>query len=120
MENKMHPLRKAGPLLMFLAVAIGAFGAHVLENKLGPKAIKTFQTGVTYHLIHALALLALTFRPTDLKLGKAPYFLLAGVVLFSGNCYLYALTQIKTFAMIVPVGGFSFLIGWALLLRDLK
>lgn len=105
-----------GALLMGLAVGLGAFGAHGLEGKLTELQMKTYQTGIQYHLIHALALLwggvALRSYP-GIKNGLS--LLLAGVVLFSGFCYLYAVTGTKTWAMIVPFGGVSFIIGWLMI-----
>ncbi len=99
--------------LLGLAVLIGAFGAHGLKNMVDEKYMQTFQTGVTYHFYHALGILALTlFDRERLIFKKAPIFLLIGFIIFSFNCYLYALTQIKFFAMIVPVGGLFMVLGW--------
>lgn len=105
--------------LLFLAVLLGAFGTHGLAQKLTPKLMNTYKTGVTYQFYHSIALVmvlmlknmfpALNIRPT------ANLFLL-GILLFSFNCYIYAVTSIKTFAMIVPFGGLSFLVGWILLI----
>ncbi|MRH44015.1 DUF423 domain-containing protein [Aquibacillus halophilus] len=102
----------------FLAVALGAFGTHGLEGKLTEKAIKTWEKAVTYQMFHTIALLV-----TALLIGKfqatgfvtAGWFFLAGIILFSGSLYIYAPTGIKTFAMITPLGGLAFLIGWVIL-----
>lgn len=114
-------------IFMFLAVALGAFGAHGLEGKVSEKALGTWQTGVTYQFYHALALLglaSLNARFESLKLVWTYRFFFAGVIFFSFNCYLYTLTGIKTFAMIVPLGGLSFLAGWIFMVKtcvkDLK
>lgn len=100
-------------LLLGLAVLIGAFGAHGLKNMVEEKYLQTFQTGVTYHFYHALGLLVLALWDREKAIfKKAPYFLLFGMLIFSFNCYLYALTQAKFFAMIVPIGGVFMVIGW--------
>jgi uncharacterized membrane protein YgdD (TMEM256/DUF423 family) len=99
--------------LLAIAVMIGAFGAHGLEGKISQKALDTYQTGVTYHFYHALALLSLSaFHHQKIYSKLACLFIALGILLFSFNCYLYALTGIKTFAMIVPLGGLSFILGW--------
>lgn len=99
--------------LLGLAVLIGAFGAHGLKNMVEEKYLLTFQTGVTYHFYHALGILSLTFFDRERAIfKKAPYLLLIGLLIFSFNCYLYALTQNKFFAMIVPIGGVFMVIGW--------
>lgn len=99
--------------LLGLAVLIGAFGAHGLKNMVEEKYLQTFQTGVTYHFYHALGILSLTLFDRERAIfKKAPYLLLIGLLIFSFNCYLYALTQNKFFAMIVPIGGVFMVIGW--------
>lgn len=107
-------------IFMFLAVALGAFGAHGLEGKVSLKALGTWKTGVTYQFYHALALLALGAIHSKfhtLKLVWTYRFFFAGVVFFSFNCYLYTLTGIKVFALIVPLGGLAFLAGWAFAIK---
>jgi uncharacterized membrane protein YgdD (TMEM256/DUF423 family) len=95
----------------FTAVAIGAFGAHGLKEMLSPQMLDVYKTGVLYHLIHSLVLLALSLN----KLIKAKFpsiFFLLGIILFSFSLYIYSTSGIRFFAMITPVGGFCFLIGW--------
>lgn len=105
--------------LLGLAVLIGAFGAHGLKNIVEEKYLQTFQTGVTYHFYHALGLLTLTsFDRERLIFKKAPYLLLFGMILFSFNCYIYALTQTKFFAMVVPIGGLLMVTGWFVALYE--
>jgi uncharacterized membrane protein YgdD (TMEM256/DUF423 family) len=105
-----------------LAVMIGAFGAHGLEGKVTEKAMKTYQTGVTYHFYHGLGLILTTILSAfkiETKLVKR--FFIIGILLFSFNCYLYAITGVKAFAMIVPLGGVSFILGWIMLtIKGLK
>ncbi len=102
-------------LVGFLGVAIGAFGAHSLKQYLTPETTETFRTGVLYHLIHSSVLLAVSLS-TRLDLMKANKFFLAGIILFSLSLYIYSLTSIKIIAMITPLGGVSFLLGWLMLL----
>ena len=101
-----------GFTLLLLAVAFGAFGAHGLEKMLAENHLKTFKTGVTYQFYHSfsLILLGIIAQLTQKKWNSSFLFYLIGILLFSFNCYIYALTQIKFFAMIVPIGGISFMI----------
>lgn len=103
--------------LLFLAVAIGAFGAHALKAVLVDKYLVTFKTGSQYHFYHGLALFMVAILNDKYEnIFKQSYnFIFAGVLLFSFNCYLYSILHVKTFAMIVPIGGVSLLIGWILL-----
>ncbi|MDH5580487.1 MAG: DUF423 domain-containing protein [Bdellovibrionales bacterium] len=114
-HSTLHALL-AGTLFLFLAVAIGAFGAHGLESRLSEKLLKTYTTGVTYQFYHALGLLILGVIQLHLgevlRLALSIYLFMIGIILFSFNCYIYALTEIKLFALIVPLGGLCFLIGW--------
>lgn len=108
----------AGSLILMLAVMIGAFGAHGLKDMVTAKYLETYKTGVTYHFYHGFALLILGLiknQIPELNSKLAFKYFVAGIFLFSFNCYFYALTQIKFFAMIVPLGGLSFIVGWALL-----
>lgn len=114
-------------VFMFLAVALGAFGAHGLEGKVSERALETWKTGVTYQFYHALALLGLASlhsRFASLNPKWSYRFFTIGILLFSFNCYLYTVTGVKTFALIVPLGGLSFLAGWIFtiktFLKDLK
>ncbi len=98
---------------MFLAVGLGAFAAHGLKTKISPEMLTIWETGVRYHVYHALALLALgSFRGPD----KAGWCFLGGIVVFSGSLYLLALTGERRLGAVTPIGGLLFLAGWALLL----
>lgn len=102
-----------------LSVVLGAFAAHGLKNKLSDTLLGAFQTGVQYQMYHSLALILLVILyrqvPQPLLFWSAG-FMLAGITLFSGSLYLLALTQIKWFGPITPLGGLCFIVGWALLL----
>jgi uncharacterized membrane protein YgdD (TMEM256/DUF423 family) len=95
----------------FAAVAIGAFGAHELREKLSTEMLEVYKTGVLYQFIHTIVLLILSL--TSFIKGKlASIFFLAGIILFSFSLYLYSVTGIRFYAMVTPVGGVCFLIGW--------
>ncbi len=111
-----------GSLYLGLAVAIGAFGAHGLKDVLVDKYLSTFQTGVEYQYYHGFALMILglikfNFKEINLKISF--YAFTIGILLFSFNCYFYAITKMKSFAMIVPFGGVLFLLGWFVLVIKL-
>jgi uncharacterized membrane protein YgdD (TMEM256/DUF423 family) len=95
----------------FTAVAIGAFGAHGLREKLSTEMLEVYKTGVLYHFIHTIVLLILSLN-NFIKGKVASIFFLAGIILFSFSLYLYSTSGIRFFAMITPVGGVCFLIGW--------
>lgn len=102
----------------FISVALGAFGAHGLEGKLSEKALSTWDKAVTYQMFHTMALLVTGLLFIKVQTGGmvwAGWMFFAGIVLFSGSLYAYSTTGIKTFAMITPIGGLAFLIGWILL-----
>ena len=103
-------------VLGFLAVAIGAFGAHGLKDVLSARMHQTYETGVLYHLVHTAVLLAIAF--SNKSFTKAFWFIAAGIILFSFSLYLYAITGILFLAMITPVGGVSFLIGWIMIIIE--
>jgi uncharacterized membrane protein YgdD (TMEM256/DUF423 family) len=95
----------------FTAVAIGAFGAHGFREMLSPEMLEIFKTGVFYQFIHTIVLLILSLT-NFIKSHIASMFFLAGIILFSFSLYLYSTTGMKFFAMITPIGGVCFLIGW--------
>jgi len=107
-----------GALNGFLSVALGAFGAHGLEGRLSEKAISTWEKAVNYQMFHTMALLVTGLLLSKFQnlsmLATAGWMFFAGIILFSGSLYIYSVTSIKTFAMITPIGGVAFLIGWVL------
>lgn len=95
----------------FLAVALGAFGAHGLKDLLNRNATASiWEKAVFYHFIHAVMLFILAQRPS-LQFGPWLSFFL-GIVIFSGSLYLLALTNIRLLGAITPIGGISFIVGW--------
>lgn len=105
-------------VLLALAVGLGAFGAHALANLVDAKALANWQTAVQYHFIHALALVVLAIW---LRLGapscvaKLSWWLLVGIVLFSGSLYAYVLTAWKPLVFFTPIGGSVWLFTWLVL-----
>jgi uncharacterized membrane protein YgdD (TMEM256/DUF423 family) len=98
--------------LCFLAVALGAFGAHALKETLIRHAMTdVWNKAVLYHFIHALALLFLALTAAGQR--GAWWLLFAGIILFSGSLYLMALTNVRWLGAITPLGGLCFLAGWA-------
>jgi len=108
----------AGAITAFIAVALGAFGAHALSTRLAPDRLAVWHTAVEYHFWHALGLLAVgsaAMRLPDSRLLKSSgWAMLAGIVLFSGGLYAFALSGERWAAMGAPAGGIAFLAAWAL------
>jgi uncharacterized membrane protein YgdD (TMEM256/DUF423 family) len=101
----------------FTAVTIGAFGAHGLREKLSTEMLEVYKTGVLYQLIHSVVLLALSLN-TLIKAKLPSIFFLLGIILFSFSLYIYSTSGIRFFAMITPIGGVCFLIGWLLIIYE--
>ena len=99
----------------FMAVGLGAFGAHALKATLAASGMMdAWNKAVLYHLVHAVALVALALAGAG---NRATYFLLvAGIILFSGSLYTMALTNVRALGAITPLGGLCFLAGWAWLI----
>jgi uncharacterized membrane protein YgdD (TMEM256/DUF423 family) len=97
--------------LCFLAVALGAFGAHGLRSTLETHGmLEVWNKAVFYHFIHAIALLVLALYGSINR--GACLLLLVGIFLFSGSLYLLALTNLRWLGAITPLGGLCFLAGW--------
>ena len=108
-----------GAVLAGLGVAVGAFGAHALRASATPEDLATFETGVRYHMYHALALLAVAWAHARLDgaatVTAAGWLFVAGVAVFSGSLYLLVLTGQRWLGAVTPIGGLALLAGWALL-----
>lgn len=105
----------------FLAVALGAFGAHALRGSLDATAFEVFQTAVQYHFTHTLALLAVALLcragSPSRSLCAAGYAFCLGLLVFCGSLYLLSVTGIRWLGAVTPLGGLAFLCGWLLLLK---
>jgi len=107
-----------GAINGFLAVALGAFGAHGLEGKISESALKTWEKAVNYQMFHTMALFVTALLMTTIKgsqLTWVGWLFFIGIILFSGSLYVYSTTGITALAMITPFGGITFLIGWIVL-----
>ena len=114
---------RAGAIFCGVAVVLGAFGAHALKDVLpewydalrASEKLEVWKTAVMYQLMHGFALLFVglyaRFQASRL-LTFSSYAFAVGIFLFSGDLYLWVLTDISIFAMIVPLGGLSFILGW--------
>ncbi|MEC2323274.1 DUF423 domain-containing protein [Lederbergia lenta] len=109
-----------GAINAFLAVGLGAFGAHALEGKLEPKYLEVWKTGVMYQMFHALGLIAICILSGNVSasslLTTSGWFMLSGIILFSGSLYVLSTSGIKILGAITPLGGVAFLISWVLLI----
>ena len=107
-----------GSLFAFLAVALGAFGAHALKTRLSAPDLAIFETGVRYQMYHALALFVVAWA-----LGRTPpplistprWLFTVGILVFSGSLYALVLTGVRGWGAVTPLGGVVFLAGWLLL-----
>jgi uncharacterized membrane protein YgdD (TMEM256/DUF423 family) len=101
-----------------LAVAAGAFGAHALRERLSPEMLAVFNTGATYQMYHALALLGVGILMARFSadgsawLVGAGWLFVVGSVVFSGSLYALALSDARWLGAITPLGGVAFVLGW--------
>jgi len=109
-----------GAINAFLAVALGAFGAHGLEGRVEQKYLEIWKTGVTYQMFHATGLLIvgvlLGRLPANALLSWSGWMMLIGIILFSGSLYVMTLTKISILGAITPLGGLAFLAAWILII----
>lgn len=104
---------RVAAFLGFLAVALGAFGAHGLRSRLGTGGVEIWRTAALYHLVHAVALLAVALAADRLRGALATCWLfVVGTVFFSGSLYALALTGVTWLGAITPLGGAAFMAGW--------
>ena len=112
----------SGAIAAFIAVALGAFGAHSLKTKLSPDMLNIFEVGVRYHMYHAIGLLAVAWamaRWPEANLNAAGWAFIIGIVIFSGSLYVLSIYDIRWLGAVTPIGGLAFLIGWAILVWSL-
>lgn len=105
----------AGSLLGFLAVGLGAFGAHGLKTYLDANLLVTFETGVRFQMYHSFALLAVAMAYTKWPVKGliiSGWMFITGIVLFSGSLYVLSLSGVRSLGIITPFGGLAFLMGW--------
>lgn len=107
-----------GCVFGFLAIALGAFGAHALKQRLPADLLDVFEVGVRYQMYHALALLAVAWAATQWPgtgVSVAGWLFVAGIVIFSGSLYVLALSGVRWLGAVTPLGGLAFLAGWVYL-----
>ncbi|MGL4649212.1 MAG: DUF423 domain-containing protein [Caldilineaceae bacterium] len=109
-----------GSVFAGLGVALGAFGAHALRDRLPADLLAIFETGVRYQVYHALALFAVVLAivrwPTSNLPVIAGWLFVAGILIFSGSLYTLAITGTRWLGAITPIGGVAFLAGWTCLI----
>ena len=107
-----------GAALAGVAVALGAFGAHWLREKLSVEDLAIFETGVRYQMYHALALMVVAWAASRWEASQihwAGWLFVVGIVVFSGSLYTLVLTGQRWLGAVTPIGGLAFLAGWLLL-----
>lgn len=109
-----------GALMLMVAVAAGAFGAHGLRGRLDAYALQIYEKAVFYHLTHALGVVLVGVVGqsgilSETAAGRIALMLLIGVLLFSGSLYLLAVTGIRWLGSITPLGGSLFILAWGYL-----
>jgi len=115
--NSARTLALAG-ILLALATACGAFGAHALKGELPPERLALWETAVRYQFFHALGLMGvgIALRTIDAgTLRAAAALLVAGIVLFSGSLYALSLGAPRALGVLTPLGGLAWIGGWLLL-----
>lgn len=104
-----------GAVSAFLGVALGAFAAHLLKDRLPPDLFAVFEVGVRYQMYHALGMILVAWGISqfpDARLSMSGWLFAAGTVIFSGSLYLLSLTGMRWVGILTPVGGMCFLGGW--------
>ncbi|MDP6339564.1 MAG: DUF423 domain-containing protein [Candidatus Marinimicrobia bacterium] len=108
-----------GASLAALAVILGAFGAHGLKSKVSPEDLAIFETGVRYHMYHALGLILigiLGFHYNADMIQLPAVLLSVGILVFSGSLYILVLTGLRWMGAITPIGGIALIAGWVMLI----
>lgn len=112
----MNKYIQIGAFTAMLSVALGAFGAHLLEDRLTVDALETYHTAVQYQMFHSVGILIIALLLDRLPSQKlaiwAAKLLLTGIVIFSGSLYVLSLSGIKMLGAITPIGGVLFIAGW--------
>ena len=110
-------LVRLGAIAMAFGVALGAFGAHGLKPRLTPDFLAIYETGVRYHLAHGLAVFVAAWLAGEDETRAARLagvLFIVGILLFSGSLYLLALTGIRRFGAVTPLGGVAWIAAWAI------
>lgn len=114
----MRGLLVCGAVFGLIGVAAGAFGAHGLRPILSESMMNVFETGVRYHLVHALGMLLAGLSAVVLRhplFVRSGWLFALGIVVFSGSLYTLSLSGMRSLGILTPFGGLAFLVGWGLL-----
>ena len=117
-KDMARQILMSGALMALLGVAIGAFGAHGLKPFLSEQMLAAFETGVRYHLIHALGMLTAGLSLAYVSIRQfrwAGWAFFLGIVLFSGSLYVMSISGFRALGIVTPFGGLCFIVGWGLL-----
>ena len=118
MNANAQQLVAFGAVLALLGVGLGAFGAHALKARLAADMLAVYQTGVQYHLWHALGVVLIgilvQLLPGAKWLPVAGWLMVAGVVIFSGSLYALSLSGVRMLGAVTPLGGIAFLLAWGM------
>lgn len=111
------PFAALAAFLLAAAVGLGAFGAHALKERLDAYSLGIWEKAVLYHFIHALGMLivASLAKVRESTAEFVCWFLLAGILLFSGSLYMLALSGMRGLGAVTPFGGVAFIIAWGVL-----
>ncbi len=106
--------------MLALSVALGAFGAHGLKDKLDAYSMSVYEKAVFYQFIHALGILIVPLFAkagaiTDSSSTRIALVLFAGILFFSGSLYALAISSVRMFGAVTPIGGVCFIVGWSML-----
>ena len=102
-------------MFSFIGVALGAFAAHALKDKLPADMFAIWEVGVRYHMYHALGLFAVAWVATqfpEANVSVSGWLFVCGIIIFSGSLYALGLSGMRWFGAITPIGGLCFLVGW--------
>jgi len=118
MNANAQQLVAFGAVLALLGVGLGAFGAHALKARLAADMLAVYQTGVQYHLWHALGVVLIgilvQLLPGAKWLPVAGWLMVAGVVIFSGSLYALSLSGVRVLGAVTPLGGVALLLAWGM------
>ena len=107
-----------GCFFAFATVILGAFGAHALKDQLSLYGKSIYEKGIFYQMFHSIGILIVSIlhhTTNSLDLSVCIWLFMFGIILFSGSLYILALTDIKWFGAITPIGGLLFIVGWLVL-----
>ncbi|MES2590014.1 MAG: DUF423 domain-containing protein [Bacteroidota bacterium] len=127
MTHLQKTILLTGMITICIGIILGAFGAHGLKEKISLEKLNSFETGVKYQMYHGLAFLVLAFLVPnfDFSVKYAFYFMLLGVILFSGSIYFLAIQEMiglsisKILGPITPFGGLFLIISWLILIVNI-